>query len=90
MNLFETDEKAEIKRNIAFLLSTYKYSCPMARNFGLEAAFIDKPSIMAESIARDEIIEAVRKYEPRAEVDEVTFTYDNGKMYPVVKLKGAE
>lgn len=90
MNLFESDEKAEIKRNIAFLLSTYKYSCPMARNFGLEARFIDKPSIMAESIARDEIIEAVRKYEPRAEVDEVTFTYDNGKMYPVVKLKGAE
>lgn len=90
MNLFETDEKAEIKRNIAFLLSTYKYSCPMARNFGLEAKFIDKPNIMAESIARDEIIEAVRKYEPRAEVDEVTFTYDNGKMYPVVKLKGAE
>lgn len=90
MNLFETDEKAEIKRNVAFLLSTYKYSCPMARNFGLEAKFIDKPNIMAESIARDEIIEAVRKYEPRAEVDEVTFTYDNGKMYPVVKLKGAE
>lgn len=37
MNLFETNEKAEIKRNVEFLLSTYKFSCPMSRNFGLEA-----------------------------------------------------
>lgn len=90
INLFETDEKAEIKRNIAFLLSTYKYSCPMARNFGLEAAFIDKPNIMAESIARDEIEQALKTYEPRAEIDEIIFTYKDGKMYPDIKLKGID
>ncbi len=90
MSLFETDEKAEIKRNVAFILSTYKYSCPMSRNFGLEAKFIDKPNRQAESIARDEIEQAVKTYEPRAEIDEVTFTYDNGKMCSVVKLKGID
>lgn len=90
MNLFETDENAEIRRNVAFILSTYKFSCPMARDFGLEAKFIDKPNRQAESIARDEIEQAVKTYEPRAEIDEISFTYENGKMYPVVKLKGAE
>ena len=90
INLFETDEKAEIKRNVAFILSTYKYSCPMYRNFGLAATFIDKPNSRAESIARDEIEQAIKEYEPGAEIDEISFTYENGKMYPVVKLKGAE
>lgn len=90
MNLFETDEKAEIRRNVEFLLSTYKYSCPMSRNFGLAAAFIDKPNRQAESIARDEIEQAVKEYEPRAEIDEISFTYKDGKMYPAIKLKGME
>ena len=87
MNLFETDEKAEIKRNVAFILSTYKFSCPMTRDFGLEAKFIDKPNRQAESIARDEIEQAIKEYEPRAEIDEISFTYENGKMYPIVIIK---
>lgn len=88
INLFETDEKAEIRRNVEFLLSTYKYSCPMSRNFGLAAAFIDKPNRQAESIARDEIEQALKKYEPRAEIDEISFTYENNRLYPIIKLKG--
>ena len=87
MNLFETDENAEIRRNVAFLLSTYKYSCPMYRNFGLAARFVDKPNSRAESIARDEIEQALKIYEPRAEIDEISFTYEDGKMMPKIKLK---
>ncbi len=87
MNLFETDENAEIRRNVVFLLSTYKYSCPMYRNFGLAAIFIDKPNSRAESIARDEIEQAIKEYEPRAEIDEISFTYEDGKMMPKIKLK---
>lgn len=87
INLFETDENAEIRRNVEFLLSTYKFSCPMARDFGLEAKFIDKPNRQAESIARDEIEQAVKTYEPRAEIDEISFTYENGKMMPIVIIK---
>lgn len=88
MNLFEIDENAEIRRNVEFLLSTYKYSCPMYRNFGLAAAFIDKPNSRAESIARDEIEQAIKEYEPRAEIDEISFTYENNRLYPIIKLKG--
>lgn len=87
MNLFETDENAEIRRNVVFLLSTYKYSCAMARDFGLAAIFIDKPNARAESIARDEIEKAIKEYEPRAEIDEISFTYENGKMKPLVIIK---
>lgn len=90
INLFETDENAEIRRNVVFLLSTYKYSCAMARDFGLAAIFIDKPNARAESIARDEIEKAIKEYEPRAEIDEISFTYKDGKMYPVIRLKGIE
>lgn len=88
MNLFETDENAEIRRNVVFLLSTYKYSCAMARDFGLAAIFIDKPNSRAESIARDEIEQAIKEYEPRAEIDEISFTYENNRLYPIIKLKG--
>ncbi|HIZ89144.1 MAG TPA: GPW/gp25 family protein [Candidatus Mucispirillum faecigallinarum] len=88
MNLFEIDENAEIRRNVEFLLSTYKYSCPMYRNFGLTAIFIDKPNSRAESIARDEIEQAIKEYEPRAEIDEISFTYENNRLYPIIKLKG--
>lgn len=88
MNLFEIDENAEIRRNVEFLLSTYKYSCPMYRNFGLAAIFIDKPNARAESIARDEIEQAIKEYEPRAEIDEISFTYENNRLYPIIKLKG--
>lgn len=87
INLFETDENAEIRKNVEFLLSTYKYSCPMYRNFGLAAIFIDKPNSRAESIARDEIEQAIKEYEPRAEIDEISFTYENGKMMPIVIIK---
>lgn len=87
MNLFETDENAEIKRNVTFILSTYKFSCPMARDFGLAAAFIDKPNRQAESIARDEIEQAIKEYEPRAEIDEISFTYEDSKMIPIVIIK---
>lgn len=87
INLFETDENAEIRRNVAFLLSTYKYSCAMARDFGLAAIFIDKPNARAESIARDEIEQALKTYEPRAEIDEISFTYKDGKMMPIVIIK---
>ena len=88
INLFETNENAEIRRNVEFLLSTYKYSCPMYRNFGLAAIFIDKPNSRAESIARDEIEQALKIYEPRAEIDEISFTYENNRLYPIIKLKG--
>ena len=87
INLFETDENAEIRRNVEFLLSIYKFSCPMVRDFGLEAKFIDKPNRQAESITRDEIEQAVKEYEPRAEIDEISFTYENGKMMPIVIIK---
>ena len=90
INLFETDESAEIRRNVVFLLSTYKYSCAMARDFGLAAIFIDKPNAKAESIARDEIEQALKTYEPRAEIDEISFTYEDGKMMPKIKLKGED
>lgn len=91
MNLFEIDEKAEIKRNVNFLISTYKFTCPMARNFGLSASFIDNSSKQkAECLIRDEIENALKTYEPRANVDEITFTYENNKIIPAVKLKGID
>lgn len=91
MNLFEIDEKAEIKRNVNFLISTYKFTCPMARNFGLSASFIDNPSKQqAESLIRDEIENTLKIYEPRADIDEIIFTYENNKIIPLLKLKGID
>lgn len=87
MNLFEKDINKQIMRNVEFLISTYKYTCPLFRDFGLAGEFIDKPKIQAETIARVEIEEAIAKYEPRAEIDEIIFEYKDNKIIPKVILK---
>lgn len=76
MNLFETDEKAEIARNAAFILETPKYSCPLNRDFGLNALFLDAPANKAMAAMRAEIAEQVEKLEPRVKVAAISFGTD--------------
>lgn len=80
---------AEVLQNVAFIISTPAFSCPMDRGFAWEPE-VDAPitpASQARMIAR--ITDAIQTYEPRVEVVYVTFQADhlNGVLKPVVRVR---
>ena len=63
----------EIAQNVKTICTTPKYSVPLDRDFGIDMSFVDKPIIKAEAILQSEIIQAVRKYEPRCKIVKVRY-----------------
>ena len=82
----------EILQNVYTVISTLQYSVPLNRPFGMSASYLDTPHLVAQSKFASEVIEKVEQYEPRAIVEEVTFTQNevNGQFYPVVTIRPAE
>jgi uncharacterized protein len=60
----------EVLQNVAFILSTVVYSCPMDRGFGWEPD-IDSPINVAIAVNSARIIQAIQTNEPRAIVEEI-------------------
>ena len=93
IKLNEKDVAASVLQNIAILLSTRQQSVPMYRGFGLPMRFVDMPAGAARAVMVAEITEAVREFEPRAEVAGVTFEADGenpGRVSPVVEVDIAD
>ena len=63
----------EIAQNVKTICTTAKYSVPMDRNFGVNANFLDRPTPKAKAQIQAEIIQAIRKYEPRCKVKKISF-----------------
>lgn len=82
---------AEILQNVAFILATPQFSCPLARDFAWSPD-VDAPINIAQARAAAKITEAIRLYEPRAEVTQISFRGDalNGQLIPVVKVRIAD
>ncbi len=78
----------EVIQNVITVCSTMKYSVPLDRAFGVEARFLDEPVNAARAKYTSEIIQAVRKFEPRARVTRVDFegTAD-GQVFPRVRVR---
>jgi len=80
----------EVLQNVRTILSTRKGTVPLDRDFGLDWSFIDAPTPMAMMQAREEIIDALERYEPRAVVESIEFdqTADakEGLLRPKVKV----
>ena len=86
VNLAPESTLEEILQNVAVIISTPKFSVPLER--GLSQRFIDKPIPAAQSILISEVMEAISAFEPRAEVENVTFELGDtpGSMIPVVEV----
>lgn len=63
----------EVLQNVAFVLSSYKMTCPLDRDFGIESV-IDKPISIVKALHSANIIEAINQFEPRATVEEIEVT----------------
>jgi hypothetical protein len=78
----------EILQNIKMLFSTPAGTVPFDRDFGINWDIVNKPIVIAKGLLTVEYIEKVRKYEPRAQVKQVTFEYDSisGSLIPKVVI----
>lgn len=78
----------EVLQNVAIILSTPKFSVPLERGLGLAQRFLDKPIQAAQSILISEVLDAIEAFEPRAEVENVTFELGDrpGTLIPIVEV----
>lgn len=66
----------EIIQNCQTILSTTKFSVPLDRDFGVDANYVDAPLLSAKAKAESEIFAALKKYEPRVTVKQITWRSD--------------
>lgn len=73
----------EVLQNVRTLMATAKFTAPLDRALGLKTSLVDRPLPQAKALLGAEIIQAVRRYEPRAKVEKVTFSGDaEGRLIP--------
>ena len=80
----------EVLQNVAVILATPKGSVPLDRDFGTTWMFIDAPTPKAMALLRSEIVESLRRYEPRVRVLAVAFeAFPSApeRLYPVVEME---
>ena len=70
----------EIKDNLLTLLSTAEGSVPLDRSYGIDVDLIDDPSVVAQALLQQEIIEKVEKYEPRVLVKSVEISIEGSAL----------
>lgn len=82
---------AGILQNVRTILSTIAFSCPMERDFSWSPP-LDEPMAVQMAKMTSRIISAVKQYEPRAEVLQVTFAEEpeNGTLIPTVRINVQE
>lgn len=80
---------AEILQNVRTILMTLKKSVPMDREFGISGGILDLPVATAQAKFTSEIVAAVSKYEPRAQVLKISYQGDgaDGVLKTTVKVR---
>lgn len=86
LSLCESDEEKSILQNVYSILTTPKGSVPMYRDFGLPMAYKDKPMNVVETIISSEIMEALKRFEPRASYADVVCEIDEKEPDKIVVI----
>lgn len=89
INLFPQTIEEEIIRNIKIIVSSDKYSVPLDRDFGINSKQVDTPANIAQPKLIMEIMDAVEKYEPRAEITKIEFITDEAQVGRLIPKLGA-
>lgn len=64
---------AEVLQNVRTILSTRKGTVPLDRDFGISWDHVDAPMPIAMMRQKEEILDALERYEPRAIVESIDF-----------------
>lgn len=85
---FSATGNTEILQNVAMIIASVMYSCPMDREFAWDAGLLDRPINIVKSLLASRLISAITKYEPRVQVVSVAITGEaEGKLAPAVKVR---
>lgn len=77
----------EVVQNVRTICTTPKYSVPMDRAFGVDAKMLDRPTPKAMAALQAELIQAIRKFEPRCKVKKIYFDGDiDGRLNFIVRI----
>ena len=90
VSLNETDTVKSVLQNVAIILSTWKGSVPLYRDFGLSPDILHRPVNVAKTMLISDIMEAIAEAEPRAEVVNISFetdASDPSKLIPTVEVE---
>ena len=88
VNFSPANEAEEILQNVITICTTPKYSVPMDREFGIDGEVIDMPINSVKSRYTQEVVKAVRTFEPRALITRVEFSAGtDGQVYPRLFVK---
>ena len=78
----------EVAQNVRTICTTSKYSVPLDRLFGVSAVIVDRPTPRAIAEMQAELIQAIRKFEPRCRVKKVSFDGDvDGRLTAKVRIE---
>lgn len=79
---------AEILQNVRTILATVQFSVPLDRDFGIDAQYLDRPMPIAKAKISNEIMTALKKFEPRVRITSIDFTGDDqGNLSPKVQVQ---
>lgn len=89
INLAPQTVQDEVLQNIKMIIENPKFSVPLNRDFGLAQEFLDKPLQAAQAMLVADVIEAVDKYEPRAEIKSVILKRGEkpGRYVPILEVE---
>jgi len=73
----DESRRREILRNIENILLTPMGTAPLYRDFGIDTSVLDYPLDTAQSMLAAEVIDAIEKWEPRVQVQDVGFVPDS-------------
>lgn len=88
INFAPSSVEAEVMQNVATLLSTIRSTVPYDRTLGLNPIYLDDPTPAARARVTADVIEVIRRHEPRATVVQVLFKEDQAEGYlmPTVRV----
>ena len=86
-NYLDATRLEEIQRNLGCLYGTAEGTCPGDRHFGIDQSFESYPLNVAQNLFALEVIEKTEEYESRAEILDISFSYEEaGNMTPRITI----
>lgn len=93
LTLEPSSTEEDIVQNIYCILNTPIGSVPHLRDYGLDNSFLHKPIPAARSAYACALADAISLYEPRAQVQRISFETDpndSTHLYPIVEVEFLE
>ena len=87
INFAPSNTIEEVIQNVRCLISTIKWQIPLARDLGISGDIVDMPILQAKARLTQEIIQCLKKYEPRAQIQKIEFSGDaTGRLKPRLEI----